>query len=433
MLKTFEKLWAMVMLIFGSGAFGLLLVGPMSDRQRIAPEGNNFALAVNVGFHLVASLFYILHARKLTVAITRAPWLFALVFYAGLSTTWSQDPSLTFRRSLILLATTVFGVYFGSRFELKEQLQILAWALLFALVASAGLAIVAPSLGVESGGHLGDWRGLFSQKNVLARIAVLAILAFVFWRPRYRPFRYFAIAFGIGVLGMARSGTGFLVMIALVAVIPLFRLIRTKPVLLVPIAMVLLVVGAVLGVVLVGNADLALAFLGRNATLTGRTELWHACLVSIMKRPLQGYGFDAFWLGMTGESALVDGSVHWLVPTAHNGALDLLLSLGAVGLGLFLFAYSVCLRKSFQFYVRHQSHLRAWPLAYLVFFLLYNITEVTEMEQNSIFMMLFAALAATVTMRAFQSQANEYQYAETNEEQYLPSCDLEPESIYLSQ
>ncbi len=188
-----------------------------------------------------------------------------------------------------------------------------------------------------------------------------------------------------------------------------------------------------MGVVLVGNADLALAFLGRNATLTGRTELWHACLVSIMKRPLQGYGFDAFWLGMTGESALVDGSVHWLVPTAHNGALDLLLSLGAVGLGLFLFAYSVCLRKSFQFYVRHQSHLRAWPLAYLVFFLLYNITEVTEMEQNSIFMMLFAALAATVTMRAFQSQANEYQYAETNEEQYLPSCDLEPESIYLSQ
>ncbi len=247
MLKTFEKLWAMVMLIFGSQALGLFLVGPISDRQRIAPEGNNFALAVNVGFHLVASLFYILHARKLTVAITRAPWLFALVFYAGLSTTWSQDPSLTFRRSLILLATTVFGVYFGSRFELKEQLQILAWALLFALVASAGLAIVAPSLGVESGGHLGDWRGLFSQKNVLARIAVLAILAFVFWRPRYRPFRYFAIAFGIGVLGMARSGTGFLVMIALVAVIPLFRLIRTKPVLLVPIAMVLLVVGARLG------------------------------------------------------------------------------------------------------------------------------------------------------------------------------------------
>ena len=118
MLKTFEKLWAMVMLAFGCGAFGLLLVGPTTNLNRMAPEGNNFALAVNVGFHLIASLFYVVHARKLALVITRVPWLFALVFYAGLSTVWSQDPYLTFRRSLILLATTIFGVYFGSRFEL---------------------------------------------------------------------------------------------------------------------------------------------------------------------------------------------------------------------------------------------------------------------------------------------------------------------------
>ena len=178
MLKTVEKLFAMAMLAFGCQAFALLLVGPISAQQRISPESNTLALAVNIGFHVVASVFYILHAKKVTLAITRVPWLFALVFYAGLSTAWSQDPNLTFRRSLLLLGTTLFGVYFGSRFELKEQIHILAWTFLLLLVASAGVAIVAPSLGTESGGHMGNWRGLFSQKNVLARIAVLAILLY---------------------------------------------------------------------------------------------------------------------------------------------------------------------------------------------------------------------------------------------------------------
>ena len=38
----------------------------------------------------------------------------------------------------------------------------------------------------------------------------------------------------------------------------------------------------------------------------------------------------------------------------------------------------------------------------MAFLFFYNITEVTEMEQNSIFTMLFAAVAVTVTMRAFE-------------------------------
>jgi exopolysaccharide production protein ExoQ len=413
MLKAFEKLFAMAMLAYGCGAFGMLFV-----YQRLGPaDPGAAAIAAQIGFHGVASFFYILHAKKLTLAIVRTPWWTALVLFAVCSTAWSQDPYLTFRRSLILIGTVLFGLYFGSRFELKEQIHILAWMLLLVLMVSAGLAIVAPNLGVESGGHLGNWRGLLSQKNGLARVAVLATLVFLAWRPSYRPLRYFALAFAIIILAMTRSGTGFVVMIALLIVTSLFRLIRTKLTLLLPIAMLLLIASAALSIILVTNSDLALALLGRDSTLTGRTELWHAVLVSIMKRPILGYGFDAFWLGMVGESGRINLSMHWLVPAAHNGALELWLNLGAIGLALFVLAYAVCVCKSLRFYVRQQNHLGAWPLAYMAFLFFYNLTEATEMDQNNIFMMLFAAVAATVTLRAFEM--------ETDEDGYPPTHDFE--------
>jgi exopolysaccharide production protein ExoQ len=404
MLKAFEKLFVMAMIAYGCQAF--VLLGDASP-QLGPTKGTASGLALQIFFHGVAAAFYVLHARKLLLGIRNTQWLMALVLYAFCSTAWSQDPNLTFRRSLILMATTMFGLYFGSRFELKEQIDILAKALLVLLILSAGIAIVAPNLGVESGAHLGNWRGLFVQKNALARISVLAMCVFFFWKPSYRMLRYFALAFGLMMLGMTRSDTGLVVLIALSIVMPLVRLARTHAKLLVPIVMLLIMAGAALGVVLVANSDLALALLGRDATLTGRTTLWHAVIVSIMKRPILGYGFDAFWQGMVGESGRISLAAGYVVPMAHNGALDLWLHLGASGLALFVCVYAICLRKALRFYSRHEGQLCAWPLMFLAFIFLYNVTEVTEMAQNSVFTMLFAAVAATVT---FEMEAVEDEY-----------------------
>jgi O-antigen ligase len=422
MLKPFEKLFAMAMLAYGCGAFELLLVGPT---QRLSPaETNTAALAAQIGFHVVASLFYILHAKKLTLAIVRTPWLITIALFAVLSTAWSQDPNLTFRRSLLLIGTILFGLYFGSRFELREQIHILAWTLLAVLMASAALAIVAPSMGVDGGGHFGNWRGLFHQKNMLSRVACLAVIVFLMWRPSFRAVRPFAIVFAIVVLVMTRSATGMVVCLCLFVVMQVIRVARLQPTNLVPIAVVLLALGALLGITLASNSAVALSVLGRDASLTGRTQLWQAVLVSISKRPILGYGFDAFWLGVQGESGQIVRTVRWMVIHAHNGILDLWLNLGAIGLALSLIAYSVCVRKSLRFYVMHRSHLRAWPLAYMAFIFFYNATEVTALEQDTIFTMLFAAVAVAVTWRTFEMG--------TNDDEHPTACDCEADPIYLS-
>ena len=51
------------------------------------------------------------------------------------------------------------------------------------------------------------------------------------------------------------------------------------------------------------HADVVTADVGKDATLTGRTDLWNVAITMIARRPWLGYGYGGFWRGWTGESA----------------------------------------------------------------------------------------------------------------------------------
>jgi O-antigen ligase len=96
--------------------------------------------------------------------------------------------------------------------------------------------------------------------------------------------------------------------------------------------------------------------LGKDPTLTGRTEIWKSAMDSATKHPILGYGYEAFWRELQGESANVSLSNQWSVTGAHNGFLEVWLTLGIVGLGLVVYAFIrafsdglVCAPKSFYF------------------------------------------------------------------------------------
>jgi O-antigen ligase len=57
---------------------------------------------------------------------------------------------------------------------------------------------------------------------------------------------------------------------------------------------------------------------GRDETLTGRTEVWAAVIPALESQMLLGYGFGSFWTDS--RRAKYD------IPTAHNGYLDIMLS-----------------------------------------------------------------------------------------------------------
>jgi O-antigen ligase len=82
--------------------------------------------------------------------------------------------------------------------------------------------------------------------------------------------------------------------------------------------------------------DALLETLGKDPTLTGRTELWEYVIGFISERPLLGWGLTAFWSTANPLADEVSAALGWTVPEAHNGLLELLLEVGVVGTALFV-------------------------------------------------------------------------------------------------
>jgi exopolysaccharide production protein ExoQ len=396
MLKTIEKAFNVAMLFYTTGAVLSFVFG--SSDGSVRDEGSVPYLALQLAFYAVAFCFIAMRWRLVLRGAMNASWILALVGIAIASSAWSQDPLFTFRRSLVLLATTLYAIYFGGRFTIAEQLRLLSWT--FALVVSSSLfmAILLPHYGVDHGAFFGAWQGAFPQKNMLARAMVLAAAVFYFVRPSALSWiRWIGIAASLVLLAASRSVTGVIVFVLMVAAILLFRLARVRLSFLVPVLSGLGALGMGLTCLVYAGQSNLLAQVGRNTTLTGRTDLWGATLTSILQRPWLGYGFNAFWEGMQGASYSVITSVGWYVRHAHNGFIDLSLDLGMLGLATFVAGYLVLSKRALQIIRRVPCPASYWFCAFLCFMLLYNLDESSILVQNNIFWIVYTSTAVNIS------------------------------------
>ena len=76
--------------------------------------------------------------------------------------------------------------------------------------------------------------------------------------------------------------------------------------------------------------------------------------------------------------------LHWKVPHAHNGFIDLTLQSGLVGLALFMVVHFIAVRRAMVFAYSEPGKEAMWPLAYLAFIVLYQVTESTIFVGNTI-------------------------------------------------
>jgi len=136
------------------------------------------------------------------------------------------------------------------------------------------------------------------------------------------------------------------------------------------ILMILLVIAAELTF---GIHAETVRFLGRNPSLTDRTEVW-ADLLAVDINPLVGAGFESFWLGHRREAIW---SKWWWQPNqAHNGYIETYLNLGWIGVGLLIAVLWGTYRKARLELVRNLDYGRL-RFAFLFAILAYNYTEAT--------------------------------------------------------
>jgi len=149
------------------------------------------------------------------------------------------------------------------------------------------------------------------------------------------------------------------------------RFMRRKPAA-VHVLVVTLAVTAGLLMLLGGGASAAKA-LGRNPTLTGRTDIW-AAVIPMAPNPLVGAGFESFWLSPHVHQRLWELIPGLPLNEAHNGYIEVYLELGWVGLGLIGLIFMSGYRRSVMAF-RRAPEIGGLMIAYILTAMVYSVTE----------------------------------------------------------
>ncbi len=404
------KAFVVLVLFLSTGALIQLLTRPrltsIEPNTHDPVQGDFISQVMWLAIYAIIFLLILRHRRRFIRAAIRDKFLFLLVGLAPVSILWSAAPGITLRHSVALVGTTLVGVYLATRYSLREQLWLLAWALGIAALLSLVFGLALPTYGLDPFDPLGGWQGIFGAgKNALGRNMALGALIFLLLAvsdPRYRRVACGGFALMVGLLLLSNSQTAFVSFAAILIFLLAYRALRLPYTLAIPCLIVLLLAagGAVLWIA--DDLQNALSAVQRDATLSNRTEIWPAVLDMIWQRPWLGYGYGAFWLGWEGESAHVwlwNRSIGLGAEHAHNGLLDLWLNLGLLGVFTFGFGYLLAVQRGITWIRLTKTAAGLWPLAYITFMALYNTTESAILKQNDVFWILYVAAVLSTVVR----------------------------------
>jgi exopolysaccharide production protein ExoQ len=321
--------------------------------------------------------------------------LIVFLIFALLSAFWTVHFALTMSRAVLLLLISLVASYYGSRFGPKDLINYLAIMGGVIAVASVVTVMIRPDIAIMSNRpYEGLWRGVFWHKIYLGAVLALGYIALLFIV--FSPLASYTLkqkmlaapmaVISIVLAVLSDSATGLIIFViqtilfgGLVLWLK-FRNRSTQGIYLLSGAIaLLLIVAAFL------NLDILLGLFNRSTTLTGRIPLWNYLFSEyISKRPLEGYGFSAFWY-QPGINARIQAILGWPygIGVSDNGYMDILLGLGLPGLVLLVILLGTALWRSIRHALQQNDLMEYFPIFMLIHILLVNISLSYFMESES--------------------------------------------------
>jgi exopolysaccharide production protein ExoQ len=370
----------------GSGGYG----GAAQDQQFF--QSNSTPVAVR----LITLLIWVICFYGILTYLPRViktAWemktITALALLSIVSVLWSQDPGLTFLKSILLVSGLLFTYYLVERFTPDEQMQLMLVLGAAILVISVLISVALPQYGVDIAGA---WRGLFNHKNRLSRGALLLLPPALILPARgfQRLTRALYILLALACIGLSQSRTGWIVTAAYLGFFLSLRLFaRFKKKDMVSILLVLVgCFGYILWIV-IDNFAMLTRLMGKDPTMSGRTQIWSAILDSGLKQPLLGFGYGAFWRGQNGESLNIFLQTGFALWQGHNAFLDIWLDLGLVGLSLFLLTLVKACRDGFYCLKPGRPRSVDWYLSTVFIIVALGMTQGQLLLHNSLAILLY--------------------------------------------
>ena len=262
--------------------------------------------------------------------------LMASLVLAVCSAAWSASPLITIQMCIQVGLCALLACYLTTRYTTERFMELLILMGVLAAFMSIFLALAMPSYGIFQGYSGGAWQGVCPSKNALG-ISMAYLLTPVFFTRSYSRGRRLAYAVLILFLIYKSQSRGAWIdtaaTIGFVTSLHLLRRVRARE------AAILLLVHAAAGVAIVALGihfwPLLAAKMGKDASMTGRTDIYTEVWHSIMKQPFFGYGFGGFWFPGSLESQRVGLALGWPnIGYSENGVLELALQTGFAGVSL---------------------------------------------------------------------------------------------------
>jgi O-antigen ligase len=293
------------------------------------------------------ALLVIIRRRHQVGAILRKNWAICLFFsYAALSISWSDYPFVTLKHWIKGIGDLMMVLIVLTEPSFSDAIKRLVTRLGFVLLPLSVLFIkYYPLLGRRL---TLSWTmepvGVAQQKNGLGELCQIMGLALL-WRFRSiyndrenqsRKRRLLGLgvvlAMVVWLLWMCNSMTSICALsigsvVMLLATTRAFRRNNTLLHLLIAASLA----GAVYALFFQSSGSL-IQGLGRNATLTGRTDIWQV-VINIPNDSLIGTGYESFWLGSRLQK-MWDAFPGLYLNETHNGYIEVLITLGWIGVML---------------------------------------------------------------------------------------------------
>lgn len=350
-----------------------------------------------VFFSLIVAGVFILARRKINWAevLGNNKWLVFYLIYCLTSIAWADEPFILFKRWVKDLGNPIMVLVILTERHPYAAIAFVLRRLAFLLLPLSVLFVkYYPDLGraYHVDGTL-MFTGVGHQKNDLGLMCLTAGI-YAFWeilqnrQPGTKATAVILILMLAWLLHLSNSQTSLACLAVAVSLFVAGRsgFIRTKPSRLIG----LVVYAALVYWILQGLLDikgLVLGLLGRNPSLTNRTEVW-ATLKQFEVNPIFGAGFMSFWSGQRLEAIweILGAGIN----QAHNGYLEQYLNLGYIGV---MFIAAIMLKGLLS----TRKHLDIDPpasmlrLSFIVTAALYNYTEASFYGMNNMWILLLLA------------------------------------------
>jgi exopolysaccharide production protein ExoQ len=406
--------WVIVSyLIFSLGAIVFAFHSDQPGPDQLRPRDNILYVLVTLSFYIGFALVFAWSLLTRRGVIRDNLRVLAFAILCPLSVLWSVDVNATAIYGTLIFVNFLSGVILSWHLTLERFLQLLYLSLKICVSASFLLLLIVPHLMLAD-----DYRpnifgfaattGVFPHKNATALACGLG-LTFAISSIKFRTFNRDVIWAGVFIVfGMASGSANFFVLMAVALAFAFFPL-RLTPILTVSACLVaaFVISNAMFGWGESIVSDVATT-LGRDANLTGRNIIWERTMDFASMRPWLGYGFEAFFrsgsiyyydfISSLGTYAISSLGIS-APPHAHNSFIQILITLGVIGLLIFSLLLILVLHdliRIFQFTSVPAVRISCFcSIALMMIFLYSGIPENSLMSYFGTFPLFVSFLSAS--------------------------------------